>query len=1635
MSDLPLKPQVFAQFKQISSDHKISKSEFQELQARICSDGVLDAGERQLLESLRDGMDWSLGLQAEGSAETLAFRPGELDTTAVRGEIAAALSPSAAFKKQWNQAVRDGRLGANELKALQRQARTPADLLFLQQLSSDRAELSNFDGVNESWRLVGGEWQLDLGQLRQQLEALAGWRGGDDSIKQLLICLNHPNPKVRDLATATLESKLRADGSGLSSLDGSIIQRMKELGLPKSNPAGFQHFTAIVRQQARQEYAGWQQGLDAELTSINAIADPGSRLAAWQRLGQEIRMYQRNGGASPGDASERKLASAMDKALTSLQGTLSPRQQLEWLQTQQIFHPQAAQAGLQAMVFNPALDGPDGSDSSIRQQAMSFLLTNLPAPAAQQLFLEVMAGRGEPSQEMKSEAAFHLPQVQKTGVREYTGMLSSREPEARLRGIRGLGQIQHADAVKALMLYFRTRADADEGPALAEALEQLQRSAVPGVAARARDARQQLSSASGHAKGAAEVQALVRQGDQAAVAKLVTSFADAPMRQSALKGLVSLLETADAAGRDRILGWLEQGGGSLAGPAATSLDQLLAAYRPDPSALPAQLQRLAWLEEPLQQARLLRQAAADHPEPAARRQLERQLDKAIENQHGNLGIEEKVAFASARYRLNPDKGAGQLEKLLQAGAGLDDDGRKSVLETLFSDAIADQGLDQGLRADFVRRLARQYLSSENAALAQTAAAGLKQRGWNSLDDDRQLLQSGFAALRAQGIDQIQARALRGEAGSLEALAGHHLHAHRLQDKQAVIAALEAVATSASPLAAVARTQLHALDQAAANQPLLPADTADGRDARGKIKVLLSELRDIEIFDWDRLKRQREKYLDIKYPDRPKGLPVLPMASPAQADWDKDEMQSTLAETALADAGWRKDFLARGLPYEKGDMLRWLMRHKTDANRERVLQILNSSPSLAEHDAMLNELRDDRDSNFNLKSYLGQELYQRYDSHYQSLIGFDKDFHATTRVLMQDPNLALKGDFLGKALLDYRTGKLTRPEALHAVNQILRSLETPDDYDRTLKQMQTLHQVSELQLEQLLGARPLQEIQAEIGLQPARSDYSDEDLAAAEIQDFMRLIARPEYRGDGDRVHEHLETLYPELRRHPAYQKYFADPDLGDRLLVARLIVQNKIPVHSVSDAFMNRALFGQSSKGIFAGGGTDNLANFLAGSVREKARQFLALDDFAGRVHQRTRSFLDGRAAELRTLAANPAGIEASLKLMQTELEPYRSSLYLGLAGNPDGLLKAQILQRHPDSGEAFVAQEIKKLRLYQQLLDDYGTDGTKAAAIMRSQADEVVAMKATLGVDRDYASQRSRFMRQTAFELYYAKDMDLLQHEYQDIVASMSRKGSSISQVLDRASAMKDDFKRAGTIARMAVGLLTGTAPLLEAANLTVRLGTQLGPNRRLVAGGVRSQEAQDQAFDRLIKEIVWEAATRGVVKGLQVYQREASLGIEQQANELFGAAPLHDDMIEARKVFIRNASDGMQRQLKSVRAAYVGFRTAIRDSDYTKAFSSAFVDILFQKALSTTALTDRQYSTLIAERLISPAAGALDKGLETLDGPETPEEARPPREPLALLQPLEKTIAESFLVFVLAKYPELRVQVPTEINNLSDL
>ncbi|MEZ0375251.1 MAG: hypothetical protein ACAI44_39555, partial [Candidatus Sericytochromatia bacterium] len=780
---------------------------------------------------------------------------------------------------------------------------------------------------------------------------------------------------------------------------------MKELGLPKSNPAGFQHFTAIVRQQARQEYAGWQRGLDAELARINAIADPGSRLAAWQRLGQEIRMYQRNGGASSGDAGERKLASAMDKALTSLQGALSPRQQLEWLQTQQIFHPQAAQAGLQAMVFNPALDGPD---SSIRQQALNFLLTDLPAPAAQQLFLEVMAGRGEPSQEMKSEAAFHLPQVQKSGVREYTGMLGSREPETRLRGIRGLGQIQHADAVKALMLYFRTRAAADEGPALAAALEQLQHSAVPGVAARARDARQQLSRASGHANGAAEVQALVRQGDQAAVAKLVTSFADAPMRQSALRGLVSLLEAADAAGRDRILGWLEQSGNGLAGPAGRDLKQLLAAYRPDPSALPAQLQRLAWLEEPLQQARLLRQAAADHPEPVARRQLERQLDKAIENQHGNLGIEEKVAFASARYRLNPDKGAGQLEKLLQAGSGLDDDGRRSVLQELFSAAVADQGL----RADFVRRLARKYLSSETAALAQTAADGLKQRGWNSLDDDRQLLQSGFAALRAQGIDQIQARALRGEAGSLEALAGHQLHAHRLQDKQAASAALAAVATSASPLAAAARAQLQALDQAAANQALRPADALGAGDARGKIKVLLSELRDIEIFDWDRLKRQREKYLDIKYPDRLR-FPETSLQVAFQADWDKDEMQSTLAETALADAGWRKDFLARGLPYEKGDMLRWLMRHNSEANRERVLQILNSSPSLAEHDAMLNELRDDRDSNFNLKSYLGPALYQRYDSHYQSLIGFDKDFHVTTRALMQDPNLALKGDFLGK----------------------------------------------------------------------------------------------------------------------------------------------------------------------------------------------------------------------------------------------------------------------------------------------------------------------------------------------------------------------------------------------------------------------------------------------------------------------------------------------------------------------------------------------------------------------------------------------------------------------------------------------
>ena len=1641
MSEIHINQPFFQEFKKAIKNNDLSRTEFKHIQKTILQDGEVSEDELKFLNALKDGYDTEYEITSPDQ-ESLTFNPQDLDFSKAQAEINGTDQLSGQFKSHWNQAVQDGQLGSRELSSLKNKAQTPGDLIFLQVLEQDSpSTLENPEGLEETWRKVDETWQLDLAAMSDNIKTVSSW--GNTKVNTLLRSLNHPNPKVQNLVAKALEVQISQNSEPLNL---GFLERMKDVNLDRSNNSMYRHLKGQIHTELTSNFNQWKGDIAEQLQSIEQTSKPTAKVEAYAKLAHKLKNYSRQGIVSPQNPIYKKVTQSIDTALKQdlNQAEISPKEHLEWLQLKHIVAPRDANKDLKNLIFNPDLA--EAYDAgNVRQQAMEFLLVNLPSREANQLFNSLLNGEGNPSKEMQESASFYVQDLHRSGLKEYGNMLGNTQEKVRLRGIGGLAELGTPTAVETLLKHYHTRAGFAETEAVLTALNQLKNNPDKQTSRAAYQAKQQLAQASdSQANNAYEIQNLIAQGDQAAVAKIVGTFGDQAMGTTAVKGLVHLLEGVNDNQQAEILTWLEDLHDNTEGSGKEHLTELLEIYDQRHLSLENDLKLLKWLDSPEQQAHLFRELADYHPVEHAK--TEQALNQSYENQKGNLSTDQRLDFASARFRLDPLGAEKTLSLLL-----LKDN-------TMVSEGAKERALNQIFeRADrnpeFSQKLADHVLSSSHPQQALMAAETIQDYGWGQTEQYAKMLKTPHDSVQDIGIQGLKNLALKGAQESLPPLKNFHLLSHRSADKRQIEAALESISQSNSPLASEAQTTLEKLKEAPANQSInnvfTKEESTEFNEKSIQIRKKMNDLHDFDIFSHDRLKSTGliKQYWDIAHPN----TPYLEYPPPSMMEFDTQKMQSVLARDYLKAPENLNDFLHFAPPHSKGKMLKWLQKEKNALSKDQTYQILMSTGNLHDHKAMLAEMRDSKDQPYNLQKLLGDDHYAHYDQRYQSLVKFEDNFHQTTENVMKNDSIEQKGDFVGRALLDFKAGKMSPQETVHAVTHILQSVDTQADFDALLGAMTLTHQLNEDHLVQLLGPDAYDDLSTKIGSQPIQKGYNNEEQAAQEINRFFQFISDPKFSGDGDRVSERLEIEHPEIAHDPVYQKYFNNPSLSDRLMISGLISQGKVDVSGVSGHFVDRALFGKSSMSIFAMHGNINLANFMKGSPKDKAQQFVAMDEFAKRVHNQTQAYLDIRADQLDATAQDKQDLGTTLKAMEQFVAPYQNTnITFGMNSNGitnEYLLEETIKELHPNisSDKAFLTAEKQKIQAFQKYLSHYGKDPDQAAKKMEQEAKNTREMKGKLGVEGSYENKRSHFMRYQAFPLYYDKDMDILHGLYEDIVADMSKHGMPIKQVLDASSDLEGEFKLVKDVGSTVLGLATGTSVFIEGAKWTTRLTEHYGVNDRHVDGGVRSQAIQDQNLDGIVKDVVWDTITMGVGKGFSSYKKQAEEMIKIESELLFGVAAKTEariagglatqaekDLLEASQVFTKNALTKVEQKIKPLQIGFETFKSAVKDEDYTKALSSGFVEAMFNHALGKQSATDhRKYTAAIADKLISPTTTALDNTLELLDGEE---KVKPTRNPGMLLEGSDKKRAEAFFKYALEKYPDLKSVISQDIKTFAD-
>ena len=1584
MSDpIQLNKNVFDTFQRISKDQKITGQEARDLQQAIVADGSVDEGETLLLEHLKSPESGKYELSTVGG-NRLDFEPLSLNLSKARAVLGKGDSLSAPFVKTWNKALNDGVIEAHELKQLKAQAGTPKDLQFLQLFEAGKeVDVTLPEGLDLRFKPGSKGFEIDQDYLDRQVHTLIfqGLKGSDpdpDAIRTLLRTLKHKVPQIQQSAQRLVDQHL---GKKEVMDKAQILHNLHGIKGADLDQPWIRAIAKEVRTGIKPLYEAYGQELEQQLAAAERESDPQQLSLAYQNISASVNFYRELGNLKGPDPNFAKITASMERALQNLkdQGiSLNTEQQINLAQGLYAFDKPKALKMLEDIVFTAAPAAETSHKTDPRDMALQFLIEH--SPKAAEIARRIGEGEGKPSAYMQKNVGDYLRHQAKGKLDDYRQMLKSDDTDVRIQGIKGLSRLADPKAVDSLSKQYSLHASSLEEQSWIEtALKDLARSPHDATAEAARKALRGIEAiqATGDSPRTYHaLEPLLADPSKENLAKILEGLQDESLRPVVIKELAGVLEAASDT-RPELLKRLSEAASGLTPELRKLTEPLLASYAA-PLTMDKAWQRLDWLAgKPALQAKVIE--ATGYALPAQARELEKQLDGLLAQKGLKAG--EKLALERARLPLDPAEAATRLEKLL----ALPDPGiGPADLQQALQAVLELTALEPEEALRFSKLMGNTILTGP-PELAPALAKGIQAQHWPDRALYVGLLASEQPEVRNTALEELAHLAEKGDAAAVEALADHYSGSYRENERENIEGWLSDLSLGSGPAAEAAESRLSSLH---GDGPVREEDPKEAYARKAANKELAGFYHGLE------------------------------------------KMDSDLRDGLITDSmmgGTATKLEKYGNFYLKGKYASFLLgADERGLARGYLLGILNSTKSRAEFDMVMSVMRGKREQPPNLKAFFTKEQFAEYSHHRDNLYHFETNRQATTARMMGSAP-AEKGEWVGKALADYRDGVLTLDETRDVVSRALNSLASQQEYDQVLKAMnQAFSGFDESSLIEVLGDKGFDEIGAKIGLQRARTGYSEAESLARDAQDFFDFVSgfAPT---DGSLSYEGLDNQHPEIRQHPFFYRFFNNPTVEGRLEIARLIAENKVKVHGVSGHFADEFLFGKHSLGVFEIHGNLRLRDFLQGNVVDKARQFVAIDEFARMVHDTTQKSLLGRADELRALAAAPDKLAQALKTMSDYTEPYKAALKKGheLANFGAEIEKKPVIEalkkQNPGKDDAWYTQEYANLKAAWDMLQHYGSDAGKAVQKLEREAAKLEGAAAEMGVTGSYEDRRSYFMNY-AFSMYNDKSADLLHSAFKEGINQLGPYREDLRKVLGKAEDLEDEIAMAKSVIVNVVGTLTGTELIVAGMQIAARIATHVGPNARKVDLGLRSQEAQDAAA----KAIVWDIVTEAVTQGFKSYAKSLDAAVEKQATELFGDQIEDEVKKEARDVFVKNLKDRVKREVATLKAFYTSFEALARDGDPSRALAEILVKSGFHQGLKQIPAADRMaYLTLVADKMVGQGVKVADSGIETLqgyiDGP-----------PARKLMPGEAAMADKYLAELRRMYPQS--DLPDQVTTLQE-
>lgn len=1653
MSELHLNAQVYDTFQRLNADHKLTAPEARELRQAIEADGRIENAEQTLLDKLADPGAGALQLSGEGGRKT-RFEPAGLHFEAgaarqIQQAAAAAGAYSQGFSQSWGKLLKtgDGHFSAADLKKLASQAKTPVDRSFVASLQGtvNGGVIATPEGLVLRTEAAGDGRRIVPESIQQALagvvsDGIAAHHPHPPAVKTLLQALSSPSASLRAEARHQAEAAL----AGLSGDERSALQSLiREHRWQQLNTGFGSLLTRAATAGHQAEYARLGEQLPAFLAANEQLSDPQAQAQAYRVLAEAVRESGRKAGHSAqADPHLAQLETSMQRARQALSArgiTADTAQQTAWAQARFVMHPQSALAELEKIALQPPRETPDQ-----RREALAFLLEH--SPHAQAIGQRVLAGVGQPGPEMRLLAATSAKAVAAT----YRQQLKDAQPEIRIQAVQALADFPDPTTVAVIKDYALHRAvEPQESLSANYALTRLADSPQRATAEAARAALAEIGERNTReyhvadqppqaAGSLANLNSLLAQADPP-YARILLTLADSQLAAAATDGLATRLEQAAAEDRRHAragqasnrLGELQnqliQTVGALQPPEVRKQVQarfqpLMASYT-EPTAAKA-LQRIGRLQDRDLQADLLEQAAGQWPKDAG---LKTWLTQTLKQPQ--LTPAERLNLERAHLSLDATAAARALTPLLKQQAELPEAGRRQLLASLLNQAQAHPR-DASRLSPLVAELASGSGELFSPAQLQT----LQQPPWQQRALYDRLLESPQQPVRRAALAGLAELAKAGDVDAVHALAWQGQTSLFVDEQSDAEALLTDVATAAE-----GRPELAEVGSQAQSRLSELADSAGAR----RVQPVPTPR---ETADLNKLRHQLGRTV-YDYGE----------ASGMQ--------RQILAEVALE--GSIQPLLEHGLPIQKAGYARMALDSVEDKTlaRSQLLKILTSPNNREDFDEMMTILRGNRQQPDDLQSFFSQDQYAAFDAHRRQLYATQDHWVSRVDIGMLG-SAADKGQLLGELIGARRDGQLGAKQSQDLIGHLLGSLSNAQEYADLLSALHADTRLDENALPELLGDRAYDELRARIGLQPPQRNYSDDEQLARQAQDFFDFVSTLPVQDDDYLSTDNLVLNHPEIREQPFYHQ-LENADLDARSRVIGLIADGKVKVAGVQAHFADQLLFHKRELGVFELSGDFHLKDFVSGSVSDKARQFIAIDRFAQMVHDTTRDRLAAQEEQLRQSAADPARLGQKLQQIQTGLKPYQLLLdaahgsqaaslqrladtTLGGAARMltqsldqqfEALIQAeQQRQGLPPLDKTALAAKKQQLQAADALLRQYGSDGARAAAKMRGQADDLARTAVEMGVAGDYAAQRIDF-RQRAFAMYHDKDMDLLHQAY---VEGLQKLGPDAAKVVGNAEKLEGEIETTKKYAKLAGHLaatLVGVDLVLQLGELTAHVGSTYRAGD-LVDGVRRSQEAQDRAWDSVAFEAMMLAANNGF-KG---YQGQIERRIEAEAGETFSSLKGLDpklvrnmedtgslvtangqklgkaellDLFAARDVYVKNAKELVNRQIASFKVVAESLAMASTDQPPEKIFANLLIKGGFHQGLQQIPASEQlPYLATVGKYLLGPGTAAASRGLALL---------RDADQPLAKAQQAQ---ADRYLTELRRLYPNLKLpaRVTTE-------